>query len=72
MVNAWVQEYDSIAPSNPDLADYVAMGRQAIARKGNRASSLQLTRPPSFIEYYPVNRLSAISLIQREIFALAS
>ena len=34
MVNAWVQEYDSIAPSNPDLADYVVMGAQAIMDKG--------------------------------------
>ena len=34
MVNAWVQEYDSIAPSSPDLADYIAKGAQAIESKG--------------------------------------
>ena len=34
MVNAWVQEYDAIAPSSPDLANYVAKGAQAIGAKG--------------------------------------
>ena len=34
MANAWVQEYDSIAPSSLDLADYVKNGAQAIADRG--------------------------------------
>ncbi len=33
MVNTWVQEYDSIAPHSPELADYVTKGRKAIAAK---------------------------------------
>ena len=34
MVSDWVQEYDSITTSSPDLADYVARGADAIAAKG--------------------------------------
>ena len=33
MVNSWVQEYDSIAPHSPALADYVEKGAKAIAAK---------------------------------------
>ena len=71
MVNAWVQEYDSIAPNSPDLANYVAKGAQAIAAKG-RGELITADTPTILSEYYPVNRLSAISLIQREIFASVS
>ena len=35
MVNSWVDDYDAIAPTYPDLADYVTKGAWAIAGKGN-------------------------------------
>ena len=34
LVQNWVDEYDSIVPANPDLANYVTQGAQAIAGKG--------------------------------------
>ena len=34
MVSGWVQEYDSIAPHSPELADYVVKGANAITNKG--------------------------------------
>jgi DNA helicase-2/ATP-dependent DNA helicase PcrA len=34
LVQSWVENYDLVAQSNPELADYVAQGAQAIASKG--------------------------------------
>ncbi|MET0462590.1 MAG: ATP-dependent helicase [Chitinophagaceae bacterium] len=34
LVQRWVAEYDSIRPGNPDLANYVTQGAQAIANMG--------------------------------------
>ncbi|MCE7976608.1 MAG: ATP-dependent helicase [Nitrospira sp. NTP1] len=34
LVQGWVNEYDAITSSNPQLADYVTRGAQAIASKG--------------------------------------
>ena len=34
LVQNWVDEYDSIVPDNPELADYVTQGARAIASKG--------------------------------------
>ena len=34
LVQNWAKEYDSIVPANPELADYVTQGAQAIVSKG--------------------------------------